>query len=214
MSSFVLKILAVISMLIDHIGFVFFPNLKILRVLGRIAMPIFAFQISLGFEHTRSREKYIERMLLFALASQVPFMLMSSIRVETVPLNIGFTFLLSLLFLYSVEEVKPVWGKILGSVAILIVAYFLKYDYWLYGFSLPIIYYYLNGKPQIMIPTLLFVTTLQCIYKNSTLQFGSLLTLFLIPFYNGKKGKSLPGFFYAFYPLHMLALFVMYQILS
>ncbi len=214
MSSFTLKIFALITMVIDHIGFVFFPNSTILRTIGRLSMPLFAFQIALGFKHTKSREKYILRMLLLAIISQIPFALMYSTNATSAPLNIGFTFLLSLLFLYSLNEIKPIYGKIIGSIVILASAYFLKYDYWLYGFSLPIIYYYFMEKPSVLIPLLFLATTMHCIYRNNVSQLFALLSIFLITSYNGKKGKSFKGFFYIFYPLHMIIIFVIYKILS
>ena len=73
MSSFTLKILAIIFMTIDHIGFILFPKIDILRVIGRIAFPIFAFQVGISFENTKNKEKYILRMLIFTIISQIPF---------------------------------------------------------------------------------------------------------------------------------------------
>lgn len=75
MSSFALKILALITMTIDHIGFAILPQVSILRMIGRLSFPIFAFQISVGYKNTQSKEKYIFRMLLFTLVSQIPYQL-------------------------------------------------------------------------------------------------------------------------------------------
>ncbi len=90
MSSFWIKIIATITMLIDHIGFVLFPENILLRIIGRVSMPLFAFQIAVGFEKTKSREKYILRMLIFALVSQIPFSLMYDTQGITAPLNMRF----------------------------------------------------------------------------------------------------------------------------
>ena len=57
MSSFVLKILACFFMLVDHIGYCLFPNVSLLRTVGRLAFPIFAFQIALGYKKTRSKKQ-------------------------------------------------------------------------------------------------------------------------------------------------------------
>ena len=75
MSSFTLKILAIIFMTIDHIGFTLFPSNLLLRYIGRLAFPIFAFQMGNGFYHTKNKEKYIFRMLIFTVISQIPFWL-------------------------------------------------------------------------------------------------------------------------------------------
>lgn len=92
MSSFWIKIIALITMLIDHIGFAFFPENLLLRIIGRISMPLFAFQIAVGFDKTKSREKYIIRMLIFALVSQIPFGLLYNIQGITAPLNMRIYF--------------------------------------------------------------------------------------------------------------------------
>lgn len=212
MSSFVLKIIAVIAMTIDHIGYAFFPKLSILRIIGRIAMPIFAFQIALGFKHSKNRKNYIYRMLAFSLISQIPFILMTSIQTSEFKLNIGFTFLFALLILYSLEEVKPIWGKMLCLVPIFIAAYFLNYDYYLFGISLVIIFYYTFKKPYIMIPLFVCAASIYSIYRNNILHAYSFLAILPFSLYNGKKGKGLKHFFYAYYPVHMIAIYLIFKL--
>ena len=75
MSSFVLKMIAIISMFIDHIGYVIFGKFSYFNYIGRLAFPIFAFQISEGYIHTKNLKKYFLRLFLFAIISQIPFML-------------------------------------------------------------------------------------------------------------------------------------------
>ena len=69
----VLKLIAVVSMLIDHIGYVFFPSVRLLRIIGRLAMPIYCFCVSEGLIHTSSRKNYLLRVIIFALISELPF---------------------------------------------------------------------------------------------------------------------------------------------
>lgn len=73
MSSFTIKIIAIISMLLDHSGDVFLKKFTFLNILGRIAFPLFAFQLVVGYYNTKSIKKYLFRLLLFALISQIPF---------------------------------------------------------------------------------------------------------------------------------------------
>ncbi len=73
----VLKLIAIITMFIDHIGYFIYPEIRGLRVIGRIAFPIFAYMIAMGYIHTSNRKKYAKRLFLFALISQPPYMLFS-----------------------------------------------------------------------------------------------------------------------------------------
>ena len=75
MTSFSLKIIALITMFLDHISYPIFGGFSYLNLIGRIAFPIFAFQISEGFIHTKNVKKYMLRLLLFAFISQIPFQL-------------------------------------------------------------------------------------------------------------------------------------------
>jgi len=79
MSSFVLKIIAIITMFIDHVGYAIFGKFSFFNYIGRIAFPIFAFQISEGYSHTKDLKKYFLRLFIFAIISQVPFMLFGKI---------------------------------------------------------------------------------------------------------------------------------------
>ena len=73
MSSFVLKLIAIVTMTLDHIGYMVFGKLSFFNCIGRLAFPIFAFQISEGYLHTKSKKNYLFRLLFFAFASQLPF---------------------------------------------------------------------------------------------------------------------------------------------
>ena len=96
MSAFVLKIIALLSMTCDHISYVIFDKFSNLNYIGRLAFPIFAFQISEGYTHTKSLKKYFLRLFVFALIAQIPFQLFISTISSNFSLNVFFTLLLGL----------------------------------------------------------------------------------------------------------------------
>ncbi len=101
-----LKLIALISMVFDHVGDNFFPDQVWMRAIGRIAMPIFAFCIAEGFGHTRDKTKYLLRMLLFGVISEAPFDLVTSGKLlEFTHQNIMLTFAWAILGLLCCEKV-------------------------------------------------------------------------------------------------------------
>ena len=102
MTSFALKIIALITMFCDHFGDAFLGHFSIFNLIGRFAFPIFAFQISEGYMHTRNIKKYFLRLSVFALISQIPFSLFSHkfLHSSILSLNVFFTLLLGLLAIY------------------------------------------------------------------------------------------------------------------
>ena len=93
-----LKMLALITMVIDHVGAVFFPQLYWLRYIGRISMPIYAFLISQGYKYTRNFTRYAIRLAIFAVISEVPYdLLFHGTWLEFGNQNIMFTLLSGLI---------------------------------------------------------------------------------------------------------------------
>lgn len=107
MSAFVLKIIAVVTMFMDHLGYIVFGKVSFLNCIGRLAFPIFAFQISEGYSHTRNLKKYFVRLLIFAVISQIPYTLfISTYRENIFYPNIFFTLILGLLSITIYENFK------------------------------------------------------------------------------------------------------------
>jgi len=109
MDAFTLKIIAMITMLIDHTGHLIFGDFSYFNYIGRLAFPIFAFQISQGYIHTKDFKKYAFRLAVFALIAQIPFMLFISIITGaffTWYLNIFFTLLLGLLAILAYDKLS------------------------------------------------------------------------------------------------------------
>ena len=102
-----LKTLAILAMTADHIGAVFFPQALLLRVIGRLTMPIMCFLLTEGFQHTRSIKRYAGRLAVFALLSELPFDLAFFGGVFFGLQNIFFTLLSGLLALNALSSRRP-----------------------------------------------------------------------------------------------------------
>lgn len=131
MSSFVIKIIAIISMLIDHSGDVLIGYSTPLNFIGRIAFPLFCFQLVIGYNHTHDVKKYCIRLGLFALISQIPFGIMIyNYTNNMLALNVFFTLLLGLLAMIVFDSKKLLATyKCLIILAILLVAHYANVDY-------------------------------------------------------------------------------------
>lgn len=97
MSAYVLKLIAIITMVFDHSGYLIYGHLSWMNFVGRIAFPIFAFQISEGYIHTHNLKKYFVRLIIFALISQIPYAWFGYCFFSKMSLNIIFTLILGLL---------------------------------------------------------------------------------------------------------------------
>jgi hypothetical protein len=216
MNSFRLKWIAIITMLIDHVAAVLLPQSSpawmVMRIIGRLAFPIFVFLLVEGFHHTKDVNKYLIRLGIFALLSEVPFDLaFYGTVIEFTHQNIFFTLFLGLACIYLMSLVEKRYGKnvfmtnVLNGVITLIfcvIAFFLRTDYSYAGILLIAAFYLFRGNKILQTFTLFFVSAFIIGYINV------FATLAIIPigFYNGEKGKSMKYFFYIFYPAHLLIL--------
>lgn len=104
-----LKLLALVTMLVDHIGYMYFPNEMLLRIIGRLAFPIFTYQIAIGYSRTSNLKKYVLRLSLFALITQLPYSFFSpDIKFNPIHFNVLFTFItaIGLLYVYDMGVLK------------------------------------------------------------------------------------------------------------
>ena len=113
MSSFVIKLIAIITMLCDHSGDAIIGHFSILNIIGRIAFPLFCFQIVIGYKHTKNVKKYLLRLFIFGFISQIPFGLFTYSYLGRFDLlNVYFTLALGLLAIYIFDtfskKYKPI----------------------------------------------------------------------------------------------------------
>lgn len=217
-----LKLIAVITMLIDHTGATVIravmrqpaiasdPELqklwasiyRISRDIGRIAFPIFCFLIVEGFLHTRSPRKYAGRLFLFALISEIPFdIALKGEWFYPYSQNVYFTLLFGLLVLMALTYFrdKP-WLSLPVMAAGMYAAYLLKTDYSYKGVFLIIILYLLR-----------YTRLYQCIGGAAAVTWELPAPIAFIPvwLYNGKRGWNMKYFFYWFYPVHLMVLYLL-----
>lgn len=207
----VLKIVALVSMIFDHIGLFFFPNIVLFRVVGRIAFPIFAFFVAEGLKYTKNRKKYILMLLGCGLLTQIPY----SFLFEWYNLNIIFTFLIAILVVYLIETTNKqhlfnIFYLVVLGVLLILVEPFKVVDYGICGVLLILVFYFAKQKVLkfVLAGIVLSLLSIKMAYLNNFVltsfkQFASLITIVALAFYNNQKGKlNLKYLFYIFYPAH------------
>ena len=212
-----LKLIAMISMVFDHVGDMFFPDVMWPRMIGRLAMPIFSFFIAEGFSHTRDKKKYLCRLGIFALISEIPFDLAFEGKIGFSHQNIMLSFFLAVVALMLYDWIQggtksevnhaSIGKTILGVIAVAAIAalsLLLRADYTIFAVIAVFLFYVLRQKHPLVRTgvgvAFLALTRTVGYYCTTGLSFIPLAM------YNGKKGKGLKWLFYGFYPGHLLLL--------
>ena len=201
MTGFQLKLLAMLAMTADHIGAVFFPEIPLLRWIGRLAMPVLCFFIGEGLRHTRSPRRYLLRLTGFALLSELPFDLAFYGGIEWGHQNVYFTLALGLLALWAIQS-RGMEGWRLALTAAL-AAELLGCDYGMYGVLLILL---LDRFHRARSEQLAGAALLNLAFFGLQTQTLSLIALPLLWLYNGKRGRDDRRLFYLYYPAHLCVL--------
>ncbi|MGD0030192.1 conjugal transfer protein TraX [Paenibacillus illinoisensis] len=193
--------IAMITMLIDHIGAVFYPQVEELRIIGRIAFPIYAFAVYIGYKHTRNVQKYIWRLFWIAVLSQVPFMA----AFNHLSLNVVWTLWSSLLVLLVLDKLP---NRLLGIPIVIgagIIMEITAMDYGMYGLLLVLLFRYFQGPILVLGHVLLTALYIQ-LHSSSVQMYSVVATLGIaIAQYYG-AGFRLKGprwIWRYFYPAHL-----------
>ena len=211
-----LKLIAMISMVFDHVGDMFFPGALWMRMIGRLAMPLFSFCIAEGYAHTKNKQRYLLRMGVFALVSEIPFDLAFEGRVGLGHQNIMLSFFLAILALMVFDRIRGegkehAAGKTLLGIlcvcAVAVLALVLRADYTLFAVLAVFLFYVLRNRH----PLLRCGVGVGFLALTRTVGYYRTTGLSLIPLllYNGKRGRGLKWLFYAFYPGHLLLLYLL-----
>ncbi len=209
LNTFTLKMIAIVSMVIDHVGHIFFPEAMIFRIIGRMSFPIFAYVLAEGFHYTKDVKKYLLRLGLFALLSEIPYDLaiMGSV-LEFSHQNVFFTLFFGVLMLYVMSRMKNMLMQYAVVLVAVFVCRFLHTDYRSIGVLLVFIFYVFRQRKaeKLLIVGLIFLGL------TGGLQLYALLALPLIALHNGEQGTKMKAFFYLFYPAHLLILYLVHLI--
>lgn len=206
LNSYHLKIIALVTMVLDHTGALFFPEQDWIRIIGRIAFVIYTFMLVEGVYHTRNITNYIKKIFLWAILSEIPFDLAFSDKLlEFNHQNIFFSLLISIVGLYFIKKQKFFFNSLLIGMLCLIVAWLLKVDYSWYGVLIVLLFYFLRPYIIWKFASIEFVS-LFASFSISGLQFFAFVGFIPIFLYNGKQGKKIGNIYYSFYALHLLIL--------
>lgn len=212
-----LKLIACVSMLIDHIGAALFPQATVLRIIGRLAFPIYSFLLAEGVCHTRHPRRYALRLTAGMLLAEYPFDALFFGGWTWRHQSVMVTLLLAFFMGRCVLRVKPLWGKLLIVLPFAAAAEWLHTDYGWYGVAVVALFLLTRQAPYralIQIPGLFVLSVML-----SGLQgIQVLCTAAMIPilFYSGKKAENSPwvqAAFYLFYPVHLALLLLIARLL-
>lgn len=231
-TSMLLHVMAMLFMLCDHLWGTIVPGNDWLTCIGRISFPIFAFMIVEGYFRTKSLKKYVWRLLIFAVVSEIPFNLaMGSSIFYPIHQNVLWSFLIAIGLIWLNEKAKEkskFWVRICTGIGTVLLGYIVglltMVDFYHAGILTVLVFYFCKERKWWC-----YIAQFLCLwYINVELLGGfgyeiplfgqtfffqrqsfALLALIPIWLYRGKQGyhsKALQYVYYAFYPLHLLLL--------
>jgi TraX protein len=214
MNAFQIKIIAIIAMIIDHMGLFFFPQYFIFRIIGRLAFPLFCWLIANGAHHTKDIRKYLLRLYFFALASQVPYLLANRLIDQHFSgLNVLCTLFFGLMAIVFIQRTRNWVHWFFITVVFGAMAQLLQTDYGGFGVAVIVLFYvfYYNFKKLVIAQLVLFFVPfiLFPVYLSGLFEPIGLLSLVFIRLYNNKPGPRAKYLFYIFYPLQYIIYYLL-----
>lgn len=230
-----LKLLAAVLMVVDHVGVIFFPEVLLLRQIGRLSMPIFAYFIAEGCRYTKSPWGYLGKLFVCLVVCQIG----NYVGTGSLEICILGTFLLGAILLFCLQYAKKalfggIWGKgalwaalfVAGTAATYYVNQKIYIDYGFWACMLPIFAGLLflpenapahlkkwDNKWTNLLAFALGLCLLTRFDDYTEAQVYCLLALPLLALYSGKRGKwKMKYFFYLFYPVHLALLEGLYML--
>lgn len=224
MTSNALKIIAMVTMTIDHMGYLLFPACGWMRIIGRIAFPIFAYMIAEGCRYTHNRRRYLLQIAGLGIAMQIVLFIVSGSLYQSVFIS----FTLSIILIYAIDNAKkkqtPKWWIYVLIIFLMIIflcmvlpeiLYTTDYniDYNIVGILIPPVCYFITDKRRRIIAFSVMLIVLSVFMGGN--QWYCLLSVLLIATYNYKRGSlRMKNFFYIYYPVHMCVLYAISYIMG
>lgn len=193
-------------MTIDHIAYYYGVSnpyvYELMRTVGRIAFPTFAFLLAEGYVYTRNRQRYMLSLFTFAILSEIPWLLLNHDNSH----NVLFTLLAGVIGMYIIDTSRNKWVTLASLVLIGSTTLMAETDYSLNGFVLTLLFFMFRGRADLQI-----LFGLPLMYEYGFM--GILMAFAVIFLYNGERGfihgKAAKYAFYAFYPAHLMLIYLM-----
>lgn len=218
-----LKLIACITMLIDHFGHAIVPCLPVphmanlyyaCRLVGRIAFPIYCFLLAEGMRHTRNPGNYIGRLAIGILLAELPFDLLFEGGISWEYQSVMVTLTLGAVMLWCMQKTEKPWLKLLMVLPFVLLAEFLNSDYGGWGIVMIAVFAFfdrlsLQMTAMILVNAMMNSATVPVFGIDVSVQIFAVLAMVPICLYSGKKltrSKAVQWGFYLFYPLHLLVL--------
>lgn len=224
MSANILKLIALISMTIDHVGYFLLPEQEWMRIVGRISFPIFAYMISEGCRYTKNRRRYLLRIAGIGIVMQLVSYVVSGSLYQSVFI----TFTLSIGMIYLIDMAKE-HRRIEDGICVFIAAGVICFlcmglplllpntdyaiDYSVVGVALPVICYLIEDARMRLLAFGIGLLALSIYYGG--VQWYCLLAILFIAAYNRKRGRlSLKNLFYYYYPAHLCVIYAVQYLMQ
>lgn len=205
-----LKLLACLTMLIDHLGAIFFPGFPWMRIIGRLSFPIYCFLLAEGVYYTRSPLKYGLRLLLVAVISELPYDLLFRGQFTWEKNSVMVTLLIGFAMGMCMKKC-PLWGKCLVVLPFAFVSRYTYGTYGMYGVLMIAMFLLTRDLPRraLVQGVLLILLSLRMAGFPTRLSSQICAAAAIIPLslYTGEKrsdSKALQWGFTLFYPLHLI----------
>lgn len=202
MNTNTLKIIACFSMLLDHVGVVFFSSSAtevVFRTIGRISFPIFVFCLVEGFFKTSNKQKHLMLLIIFATISECFYDRAFGYKLDQQ--NVLWTFAIGFAMMWLLNWKKDNYGmQVVIALVAISLAVICKTDYSALGMLTILFGYYSHDN----LKTSALLIPLPLLVYGSVTMIGTILSAIFLLLYNGQKGKyNLKYAFYAFYPVHL-----------
>ncbi|MFD3257994.1 TraX family protein [Paenibacillus lentus] len=141
-----MQLLAMLTMLIDHVGLLFFPGQPLWRIIGRIAFPLYAYALAQGHQHTSSHGKYVVRLIAIAVLSQIPYQL----AFDTNELNVVASLCVAVILMRVLDGLSPGWASFTLIAFACVLYEVFPFEYGAYGLLLMLIFNYMKTGPMLV----------------------------------------------------------------